>query len=205
MRLLVIGAGGHAKVVIDAARLSGWDVIGVVGRPDDDTSILGLTVSHAPDDLDADCFIVAIGRNDVRARYYDEYRAAGYTPATVIHPTAIVSPTADIGCGTFIGAGAIVNVDAFVGENVILNTACVVDHDCFIGDHSLIGPTASLCGEVTVGMGVMFGAGANAIPGTTIGAWSVCGAGTVVVEDLAAEMVYVGVPAKPIRPIGTTR
>lgn len=205
MRLLVIGAGGHAKVVIDAAVASGWEVAGVVGRPGDGTEILGRMISHDAGGVDADAFIVAIGRNSVRQRYYDSYRELGLAPATVIHPSAIVSEAADIGVGTFIGAGAIVNVDAFVGENVILNTACVVDHDCFIGDHSLIGPTASLCGEVTIGMGVMFGAGANAIPGTTVGAWSVCGAGTVVVDDLAPGMVYVGVPARAIRPAGQAR
>lgn len=201
MRLLVIGAGGHAKVVVDAAEAAGWEIAGIVGQRNDAFQLLGHRVTHSAEGIETDAFIVGIGRNDVRARYYDEYRHAGYTPATVIHPTASVSPSADIGSGTFIGAGAIVNVDAVVGENVILNTACVVDHDTFIGDHSLIGPTASLCGEVTIGMGVMFGAGCNAIPGTTVGAWSVCGAGAVITKDIPARVLCVGVPAKPIRQI----
>ncbi len=200
-RLLVVGAGGHAKVVIDSAVASGWEIAGVVGQRSDQGEVLGHPVSHSPEGIEADYFIVAIGRNAVRMRYFEEYRARGLEPATVIHPSAMVSPTVDIGCGTFVAAGALVNVDAVIGENVILNTGCVVDHDVFIGDHTLIGPTASLCGETTIGMGVMFGAGANAIPGTTVGAWSVCGAGAVVVDDLPAGWVCVGVPARPLRPV----
>lgn len=200
-RLLVIGAGGHAKVVIEAAVASGWDIAGVIGLHTDDYDVLGHKVCLDASDIEFDAFIIAIGSNRIRLWEFERYRDAGYTAAIVIHPSAVVSPTADIGCGTFVAARAVVNPEAVIGENVILNTGSIVEHDVFIGDHSLIGPNSCLCGGCSVGMGVLLGVGANVRPGTTIGSWTVCGAGSAVVSDLGSGMVYAGVPARPIRPI----
>jgi sugar O-acyltransferase (sialic acid O-acetyltransferase NeuD family) len=201
VRLLVVGAGGHAKVVIDTARAAGWDIGGVVGVEGDAPEILGHCVVLTPEDVDADAFIVAIGDNHVRARTYERYLQAGMTPATVVHPSAVIGSGVEIGGGSLVVAGAIVNVDAHIGADAILNTGCMIDHDCVIGDHSLIGPGATLCGGVKIGDGALLGAGVNAIPLARVGEWSQVGAGATVIGAIPSATVAVGVPARPIHGI----
>lgn len=203
MRLLVIGAGGHAKVVIDAARCSGFEIAGVVGREGDPEELLGIPVSRDASDTAADGFIVAVGNNAARARHFEQYRAEGLEPTRVIHPSAVIAEGVSIGAGVFVAAGVIVNVDARIGANVILNTGCTIDHDCIVGDHTLVGPAASLCGGVELGEGVLLGAGVSVTPRTSVGAWSVVGAGAAVVCSLPKRSVCVGVPARVVRTIET--
>lgn len=199
MRLLIIGAGGHAKVVLDAAQAAAWEIAGVVDEHETRTEVLGHLVARSADGIAADRFIVAIGDNQARARLFAQHVASGLEPATVIHPSAIIAPSARIGAGTFVAAGAIVNPEASVGENVILNTGCVVEHDVSVGDHALIGPLASLCGESSVGSGVLLGAGVTVKPRARVGEWSTVGAGAAVVSDLPAASVCAGVPARVMR------
>jgi len=203
VRLLVIGAGGHAKVVVDAARCAGLTVAGVIGKPDDPATLLGIPVSRDASAVDADGFIVAIGDNAARARTFSAYRERGLEPASVVHPSAVIAGGVTMGSGAFVAAGVVVNVDARIGANAILNTGCTVDHDCVVGDHALIGPSASLCGGVEIGEGVLLGAGASVTPGARIGAWSVVGAGAAVVDHLPADSVCVGVPARPLGRTGS--
>ncbi len=198
MRLLVVGAGGHAKVVIDTARTAGISIAGVVGTSDDAPEILGVPVSPSADGIECDGFIVAVGNNRMRARLHGEYLERGLAPVSVIHPSAVIAPSVVIGAGTFVAAGVIVNVDARIGADAILNTGCTVDHDCVIGDHALVGPTASLCGESRIGVGVTFGAGASIIPVKRVGDWSTIGAGAAVVENVPSGVVYAGVPARQV-------
>ena len=202
MRVLVIGAGGHAKVVIDAVRAAGFTVAGVVGRAGDAGTVLGHAVLHDASDVQADGFIVAIGDNAARARTFEHHLERGETPVSIVHPSAVVAKGVTVGDGAFVAAGVVVNVDAWIGANAILNTGCTVDHDCVVADHALIGPTASLCGGVEVGEGVLLGAGASVVPGARIGEWSIVGAGAAVVSDLPPRSVCVGVPARAVRPIG---
>ena len=199
MRLLVVGAGGHAKVVIDAAEEAGFEIAGIIGTATDVPEILGHPVSLSSEGLQADGFIMAIGDNTTRARYFAEYARAGLPPLSVSHPSAIVGKDVSIGDGTFVAAGVIVNAGARIGADAILNTGCTVDHDCVIGEHSHIGPQVALCGAVTLGEGVLFGVGSCASPRASVGAWSVVGAGAAVVGELPARTVCVGVPARPVR------
>ena len=201
MRLLVVGAGGHAKVVIDAAEEAGFEIAGIIGTAADAPEILGHPVSLSSEGLQADGFIVAIGDNSTRARYFAEYARAGLRPLSVSHPSAIVGKDVSIGDGTFVAAGVIVNAGARIGADAILNTGCTVDHDCVIGEHSHIGPQVALCGAVTLGEGVLFGVGSCASPRASVGAWSVVGAGAAVVGELPARTVCVGVPARPVRAV----
>jgi len=200
LRLLVVGAGGHAKVVIDAAEEAGLEIAGVIGIATDAPEILGHPVSHDRAALTADGFIVAIGDNTLRSRIFAEYRASGLTPASVVHPSAIVGRDVVIGDGTFVAAGVIVNAGARIGADTILNTGCTVDHDCAVGGHCHIGPQVALCGAVTLGEGVLLGVGSCASPGASVGDWSVVGAGAAIVDDLPARSVCVGLPARPVRP-----
>ncbi len=203
MRVLVIGAGGHAKVVIDAVRCAGFTIAGVLGREGDPDAVLGHAVSRDASDVEADGFIVAIGDNAARARAFDAHLERGGTPpVSIVHPSAVVATGVQIGEGAFVAAGVVVNVEARIGANSILNTGCTIDHDCVVGDHALIGPTASLCGGVEVGEGVLLGAGASVTPRARIGEWSTVGAGAAVVSDLPPRSVCVGVPARVVRKAG---
>jgi UDP-perosamine 4-acetyltransferase len=199
LRLLVVGAGGHAKVVIDAAAEAGFEIAGVIGTATDAPEVLGHPVSHSREGLLADGFIVAIGDNALRSRYFAEYRAAGFAPTSVIHPSLIAGTDVVIGDGTFVAAGVIINAGARIGADTILNTGCTVDHDCIIGEHSHLGPQVALCGGVTLGQGVLFGVGSCAAPGSSVGEWSVVGAGAAVVGELPSNAICVGVPARPGR------
>jgi UDP-perosamine 4-acetyltransferase len=199
VRLLVVGAGGHAKVVIDAADAAGFEIAGVIGAAGDPPEILGRPVVTAFEGIPADGFIVAIGDNAVRSRMFAAYLSEGFAPITVVHPSAIVGTDVVIEGGTFLAAGVIVNAGTRIGADTVLNTGCTVDHDCIIGEHTHIGPQVALCGAVTLGEGVLFGVGACASPGASVGPWSVVGAGAAVVGGLPAHTVCVGVPARPVR------
>ncbi|MDO8880215.1 MAG: acetyltransferase [Coriobacteriia bacterium] len=201
MRLIVIGAGGHAKVVVDAALACGISVVGAVAETGGVTDVFGVPVVADAAQAAADAFIVAVGDNRARATLFAEYSARGLVPAAVVHPSAIIATSVKIAPGAFIAAGVVVNPDARIGANVILNTACTVDHDCIIGDHAHVGPGANLCGGASVGEGALIGVGACAMPRVSIGAWSVVGAGSAVTSDLPDGMVCVGVPSRPLHPV----
>jgi len=197
--LLVVGAGGHAKVVVDIAHAAGIRVAGVVGHPGDPEAVLGIPVSFDRSDFDADSFVIALGDNAKRAAAFVEYLELGLEPTQVVHPSVLVGQGVALGAGTVVAAGVVINADARIGANVILNTGCTVDHDCIIGDHAHVGPGVNLCGGVRVGEGALVGVGACAIPLAQIGDWSVVGAGSAVTASVPPRGVWGGVPARPLR------
>ena len=202
MRLLVIGAGGHAKVVIDAARCAGFDVVGVVDEPRGRRDLLGVTIAESSEGLDADGFIVAVGDNAARKALFECYSESELLPIAVIHPSAVIADGVEIGGGTLVSAGVVVNIDTRIGANAILNTSCTIDHDCAVEDHAHIGPMTGLCGGVRVGEGALIGAGCSVIPLLTIGEWAVVGAGAAVVDEVPSHGCHAGVPARPISSAG---
>jgi len=199
VRLLVIGAGGHAKVVVDAALCAGFEIAGIVARDPHPASLLGLPVVSDASGIDADAFIVAVGDNPARAREYAAAVERGLTPLTVVHPSAVLGTGVELGAGSFVAAGVVVNADAHIGVNAILNTACTVDHDCTVGDHAHVAPGANLCGACVVGEGTLVGVGASIVPSGRVGEWSIVGAGAAIVDDVASRSICVGVPARVIR------
>lgn len=199
--IIVLGAGGHAKVVISTLRAAGFSIERLL---DDDPSrqgvpILGLPVSGPLSDVTKfpGCrAVIAIGDNARRRQVATRFTAVRW--AAIVHPTAIIDPTAVIGPGTVVFAGAIIQPDTVIGRHAIINTGATIDHDCRIGDYAHIAPGCHLCGGVTVGESALLGVGSVVIPGKSIGARSVVGAGSVVVHDVLPGIVSAGLPARPI-------
>lgn len=194
----VVGAGGHAKVVIRALLASGSKVAGVFDDRADlrNTLILGIPVIGLIDDLSqhpALPVVVAIGDNRTRQVIVQRLDVEW---TTVIHPSAIVDETAKIGFGSVVMAGAVIQVDTVIGDHAIVNTAASIDHDCVIGAFSHIAPGAHLAGECRMGDGVLVGVGAAVLPQVRLGAWSILGAGAVANKDIQEHQIAFGVPAK---------
>lgn len=202
--LLVVGAGGHAKVVIDAARCAGSNVELVLADDDEckrGLIVLGLTtmvpVAQALQGVVA--FHVAVGNNTVRERISDGLAAQGLAHRTVAHLRACISAAAHIADGVFIGAQSVVGPDARIERGCIINHGAIVDHDCHLAPFAHIAPNATLGGGVRVGRNVLIGAGATIAPGVAVGDYCVVGAGSVVLKDLEAGSVHVGVPARKLK------
>jgi len=201
-RLVIYGAGGHAKVVLDAARRAGWDVARVLDDAPRVGQILGVSVAAAtPTEVAAVAgaglrAIVGIGDNRARERIAAGLAAAGVEFATVVHPSAVVGESVVLEPGAFLAAGAIVNPDSRIGAHSIVNTGASVDHDCVVGPFVHLGPGVHLCGGVTVGIGTLVGVGACATPYVGIGEWAVVGAGAAVVGAVGPGEQVVGVPAR---------
>jgi sugar O-acyltransferase (sialic acid O-acetyltransferase NeuD family) len=204
-RVVLVGAGGHAKVVWDTLRLmqDREQTIEVVGVVDDDPQrwgqqFLGLPIVGPVSTIaqaEADAAIIAIGNNRDRQRLYETIVAMGMPLVNAIHPTAVIAADVQIGHGVAACANVVINIGTVIGDNVILNTGCIVDHDCIIGPHVHLAPGVRLAGAVTVGEGTLMGVGAVATPGVAIGRWVTVGAGGVVVDDLPDGVAAVGVPA----------
>jgi sugar O-acyltransferase (sialic acid O-acetyltransferase NeuD family) len=198
--LVVIGAGGHAKVVIDTAERAGWKIIGVIDdRPD--ATVFGYAYLGSPLEVSFNSgwrVVIAIGSNVLRAKIAGSLEGR-VSWATVIDPHANVSRRATVLAGSVVFAGAVIQADAVIGSHCIVNSAASVDHDVTLEAFCHAGPRSVLTGAVQLEEGVFIGAGAVMIPSIRAGAWSTLGAGAVATVDLEPNGVYVGVPARKIR------
>ncbi|MBX3740910.1 MAG: acetyltransferase [Akkermansiaceae bacterium] len=204
--VIIIGGGGHAKVVASTLQAAGQPVLGFTdtggARPEmsgipqlgGDEAIAG----YDPSSVELVFGIGCIQPGPARAAIFHRFKGMGYDFRTVVHPTAWVAPDVEIGEGTVVFAGAIVQPGTRIGVNTILNSRSSVDHDCRIGSHVHIAPGAVLSGAVVVGDGAHLGVGCTIIQGLTIGGEALVGAGSVVVRDVAAGHRVFGVPARPI-------
>lgn len=208
MKIVVYGAGGHAKVVLDVLEKSGTCTI--VGLLDDSEKLAGdirsgyrvLGGSVLFQELmesGVKGMVVALGNNLRRRAVFDAARAAGFEGIVAIHPSVVLGSRVKIGAGSVLVAGVVVNVDAEIGENVIVNTSASVDHDCRISAHAHLSPGVGLAGRVTVGEFTHIGIGAVVLPNVTIGKHCIIGAGAVVREDIPDGMIVVGNPARIIK------
>lgn len=206
-----LGAGGHAKVLIEALRNN--PTYEPIGMLDTNPQLHGQKILDVPvlggDNLLLElvqkgvvhCFIGvgSVGSTRVRQCLFDSARKFGLEPINIIHATANISPSAKLGLGVTILAGSIISTEACLEDNVVVNTGAIVEHDCRIGAHCHIATGARLAGMVTVGAGTHIGIGATVRQSIRIGQNVVVGAGAVVVDDVPEGVVVVGVPAKEIR------
>lgn len=191
--LIIIGAGGHGKVVRDIAKQCGYTKISFLDDADIPEAI-GKTTDYMEYIENSD-FFIAIGNNSIREKIYQELDSNHAEIVTLMHPNAVVSQTAKIGKGTAVMAGAVINEDAEIGNGIIINTCSSVDHDCRIEDFCHISVGAHLCGTVKVGKRTMVGAGATVINNVDICDDCMIGAGAVVVRKIDEAGTFVGVPA----------
>lgn len=200
--LLLFGAGGHAKVVLDALLRLGVQR-SAVAVADDDPSLHGTDFLGTPVGTDASCaarrFHVAIGSARARETVHARLLAQGRGAHGVTHPSASVSPLASLGSGVFVAAQAVVAPAARLGDGVIVNHGSVVDHDCAVGAFTHVAPRATLGGNVTIGRRVLVGAGAIVLPGVSVADDCIIGAGAVVTASILAPGTWVGVPARQLQ------
>lgn len=199
MKLTIIGASGHGKVVADIAKLSGYDEIEFL---DDDEKlrycssypVVGKTDKAL--EIDNDVFI-GIGNASIRKKFQEQLRNKSLV--TLIHPDAVIADDVNIGTGTVIMAGVIINSGAKIGNGVIINTCSSVDHDCIVDDYVHVAVGAHLCGTVNVGESTWIGAGVIVSNNVNICGNCTIGAGAVVIKDIEEEGTYIGVPVRKYR------
>lgn len=204
-KLLIIGAGGHGKVVADAATLlnqwseivflddrysevrqiANWKVVGKVAQAKEFCG----KFSHA---------IVAIGDNHKRLQLSAELQQMGFILSVIVHPSATVSKDAILGPGSVVLAQAVINIDAVIGMAAIINSGAVVEHDCCLGKGVHISPNATLAGGANVGDGSWIGLGASIVQRINIGSQVIVGAGSVIIQDVPDQVTVVGIPARVV-------
>jgi sugar O-acyltransferase (sialic acid O-acetyltransferase NeuD family) len=206
IRVAVIGAGGHAAVVIDTflTREGEFEVIGAFDVDSAKTGSQLLGVPIRPDSELAsslgtrDGLFVAIGDNAIRRRLIEQVVRHAENLVNALHPAATISPHARLGRGVAVMAGAVINARAFIGDGVIVNTGATIDHDCVVENFAHIAPGVSLGGGVHVGTGSLIGIGASVLPSISVGDWSVVAAGAVVTKAVPHAVRVAGVPARDL-------
>jgi UDP-perosamine 4-acetyltransferase len=200
--LVILGAGGHARVVADACltagrRLRGFLDMRTPERPlpapllGDDTLLSSAALR--------DCeLLIGIGSEAGRARCASSAAVHGHRLACIVHPSATLARDVTIAPGAVVFAGAVVNTGSAIGPLAVVNTAATIDHDCVLAECAQVGPGARLAGNVHIGERAFIGTGAIVLPGRRVGTDAVVGAGAVVTRDVADATTVVGVPAKPI-------
>jgi sugar O-acyltransferase (sialic acid O-acetyltransferase NeuD family) len=208
-RVLILGAGGHGRVVLDILLQAGqYDVLGFLDNNPDIHSrrVDGLVVHGRISDLeriageqDLEGVIIAIGDNGVRRGLARQIEQTGIELVSAVHPSAAIAYNATLGRNVVVTAGVVVCANCQIGDSVILNTGCIVDHQTMIGEGSHICPGVRIAGRVKVEPGVFVGTGATIVPKVTLGCESIIGAGAVVIDDVAPMATAVGVPARQIK------
>lgn len=188
--LVIYGGWYFGQVVREAAQAAGWQVLGHV---DPNPAPQVTTLDALPENI---AVIVAVGDNDLRATLQERLHNAGRKLATVIHPQAVVSPSARIGAGVFIAELAVVRTNAAIGDGAVLQAGSVVSHDCTLHAFASLGPNAACASKTTIGRATALGVGAVVAPGLNIGAECTIGAGAAVFRDTRARHSLVGNPAR---------
>jgi sugar O-acyltransferase (sialic acid O-acetyltransferase NeuD family) len=206
--VIILGAGGHAKGIIAALRCQAATILGLTDADPalKGSILLGVQVlgtdevlaQYAPESI---LLVNALGSTRLTANrkaLYETFRAKGYSFATVVHPSAVITEGVVLAEGVHVMAGAVIQPGSVIGENTIVNSNATVDHDCTIGAHVHLAPGVTLSGGVRVGDGAHVGTAVTVIQGIIIGARCLVAAGAVVVEDVPAGVTVMGVPARVV-------
>jgi len=207
-RVLIIGAGGNAQVIAEtlldpAFMKDGYELVGFLDDNPDllSTQILDRPVFGAVSALKSvmhDLVVIGIGDNKTRSRLFDQLTDLGEKFATVIHPSAIISPSVTIGAGTVVFARVVINTGAAIGDNVVLKCGCTVGHRCRVASHSYVSAGAYLGGAVNAGKGTLIGLGSSVLENITIGEWANVESKAMVIRDVAAGATIAGVPGEVV-------
>jgi len=206
--LLILGGGGHAKVIIDCLRYYKCNIIGITD-PDKDkhtTVLMGAKVigsdevalNYHPDEVFLINGLGSVSKSDKRKELFKHFKDKGYYFSQVIHPSAVLSPVIKFGEGLQVMAGVIIQPGCHFGENTIINTNTSIDHDCQIGANVHIAPGVTLSGNVFIEDDVHIGSGATLVQGVHIGHGSTVGAGSLVLNNVPPDVKALGVPAKVV-------
>jgi sugar O-acyltransferase (sialic acid O-acetyltransferase NeuD family) len=200
--MYLLGASGHAKVIIDSLKASGKKISGLFDDNPEVKELLGYNVfgPFDPIRLGDEELIISVGLNHIRKKIVENL-PGNIRYGNAIHPSAIISEHASLGEGTVVMQGAVIQSCVSIGKHCIINTTASVDHDCLLEDYVHISPNATLCGAVSVGEGSQVGAGAVVIPGIKIGKWSLVAAGAVVMKDVPDNVLVLGNPARVVKRI----
>jgi UDP-perosamine 4-acetyltransferase len=210
--LLIIGAGGHARSVLDIALQNGdYSAIECVDpsypRARNVEGLVDIPIIGTDADMEKlfekgyRNIFVALGENRLRHKLFHHALSIGFEPVNIISRNAVISPRTRFGKGICVMAGAVINVNTIIEDNCIVNTRCSIDHDCHIKQSSHIAPGVTLSGYVKIEQGVWIGTGASIIDKVIVGEWSYIGAGAAVVKDIESDTLYYGVPAKKVKPL----
>ncbi|MFC5604725.1 acetyltransferase [Sporosarcina koreensis] len=203
--IIMIGNGGHASVLVETLIGQGREIKGYTA-PEEDNDFFELLyigmddaiTKYKPDEVELVLGIGTITISKKRKLVFEKFKAKGYLFTNVIHSTAIISPSTNIGQGVQIMAGAILQTNVSIADNTIINTGTIIDHDCMIGSHVHLAPGSTLSGGVRIGDGCHIGTGTSIIQGITIGEESIVGAGSVIVKNVGNKKKVYGVPAKEV-------
>ena len=192
-QIAIYGSGGHGKVVADIAKANGFSSI--IWIDDDVNKAHAIPLKRFLERHASVPVALGMGENRVRKKSFERLADAGVSPTSLIHPSAVISDSAQIGAGTVVMPAAVINADAVVETGAIINTAAVIEHDCRIGAFAHISPNSALGGEVCVGELAHLGIGSSVVHGICIGRLSTIGAGSVVINDIPEHVMAAGVPA----------
>ena len=202
-KLIIIGAGGYAKSVLDSVDYFNYDLVVFLDEFSECKEHLGYPIVanglSSLENTESYVFFIAIGNNKNRKRWFDRLRKQQLRIINVVDKSAIISPRAKIGDSCFVGKMAVVNGGSVVGNNCIINTKALVEHGCFVCDHVNLSTNAVINGDVYVGEGSFIGSGSITLGQHNIGAWSTVGAGAVVTKNIKGDVTVAGVPAKVIK------
>lgn len=201
-KLIIIGAGGYAKSVLDSIDYYNYRIKGFLDEFSQDGEHLGYPILwHSLDEIENPetyFYFIAIGNNQRRKVWYERLKARNFRFINIVDRSAIISPEAKIGTGCFFGKMSVVNSNAVIGNNCIINTKSLVEHGCTVNDHANLSTNSVINGDVVVGEGSFIGTCSVTIGQRTIGSWSTVGAGAVVISDVVDGVTVAGVPAKII-------
>lgn len=205
-QLIIIGSGGHARVVVDAVKEAGYYLLGIIDTDykGQEESVFGCQVIGNSDTLSnfnpaETAVVIAFGNNQKRADYSRRVCELGFITPVIIHPTAIISKQTSIGTGAFVNTGAIINAGVEISGNTIINSGAIIEHEAIIGRNCHICPGVKIGGRTKVGDNTVVGIGSSIIDHITIGNDVSIGAGSVIIRDVKPGSTVIGVPGKSVK------